>query len=303
VVDVIRAVDHDVASGEWPAIYEKVRAAEILLIAGPIWLGDNSSVTKQVIERLYGNSHTPTTWPGWSRTPAGSPCTAISAASGTPAAVSTSRTPSTDEPWQDVRVEDDATIVARLRAGDEAMFAELLDTWSRGMLRVARAYASSDESAEDVVQDTWLGVIRGIDRFEGRSTLKTWVYRILVNTAKTQGVRESRTVLYGDADGGPTVDPARFRGPDDPYPRGWKEFPPVWPSPESEVVSGEVRDRIEAALTDLPHRQRIVITLRDIEGYSSEEVCAILDVSAANQRVLLHRARAAVRGTVGGVLQ
>jgi RNA polymerase sigma factor (sigma-70 family) len=193
-------------------------------------------------------------------------------------------------------VEDDATIVARLRAGDEAMFGQLLDSWSRGMLRAARAYVSTEDSAEDVVQDTWLAVIRGIDRFEGRSSLKTWVYRILVNTAKTRGVRESRTVPYGHAEDGPTVDPARFRGPDDPYAGHWKEYPPVWRSPESEVVSREVRARIEAALAELPHRQRIVITLRDVEGYSSEEVCEILEITAANQRVLLHRARAAVRG-------
>jgi len=197
-------------------------------------------------------------------------------------------------------VEDDATIVARLRAGDEAMFAELLDGWSQGMLRAARAYVSTVASAEDVVQDTWLAVIRGIDRFEGRSSLKTWVYRILVNTAKTRGVRESRTVPYGHAGDGPTVDPARFRGPGDPYPGHWKEFPPVWQTPESAAVSGEVRGRIEAALTELPDRQRIVITLRDVEGYSSEEVCEILEISAANQRVLLHRARAAVRGRLEG---
>jgi RNA polymerase sigma-70 factor (ECF subfamily) len=167
------------------------------------------------------------------------------------------------------------------------------------MLRAARAYVASDEAAEDVTQETWLAVIRGIDRFEGRSSLRTWVYRILVNIAKTHGVKDSRTVTWsslGPEDAGPTVDPDRFRGADDPYPGHWRRFPAAWPSPESEVVSAEVRRTIEAALADLPHRQRVVITLRDVDGYSSEEVCSILEISAANQRVLLHRARAAVRG-------
>jgi RNA polymerase sigma-70 factor (ECF subfamily) len=188
----------------------------------------------------------------------------------------------------------DAVIVAGLRAGDETMFALLLDSWSRGMLRAARAYVGGFESAEDVVQDTWLAVLRGIDRFEGRSSLRTWVYRILLNTAKTRGVRENRVVPVADT--GPTVDPARFQAPGDPYPGHWREFPAAWPSPESEVMAKEVRARIEDALTELPSRQRIVITLRDVEGYSSEEVCALLEITAANQRVLLHRARAAVRG-------
>ncbi len=198
----------------------------------------------------------------------------------------------------------DDRLVAAIQSGDEAMFAWLLDTWSPGMIRTARGYVANDESAEDVVQDTWLAVLRGIDRFEGRSSLRTWVYRILVNTAKSRGVKEHRTVPLADLapeDFGPTVDPARFRGPDDPYPGHWKQVPPAWPSPEHpspehDVLSREVRQAIEAALADLPARQRVVITLRDVEGYSSEEVCTILEISAANQRVLLHRARAAVRG-------
>jgi len=193
----------------------------------------------------------------------------------------------------------DEVIVDRLKAGDEAMFARLLDTWSRGLLRAARGYVSTHESAEDVVQETWLAVLRGVDRFEGRASLRTWVYRILVNIAKTRGVKDSRTVPFADLasdDGGPTVDPARFRGPGDPYPGHWKQAPAAWPSAETEIERREVRSRIDHAVSDLPHRQRIVITLRDIEGYSSEEVCAILEISAANQRVLLHRARAAVRG-------
>lgn len=193
----------------------------------------------------------------------------------------------------------DADLVAALRAGVEATFALLLDVWSPGMLRTARAYVASAEVAEDVVQETWLAVIRGIDRFEGRSSLRTWVFRILVNIAKTHGVKESRTVAWsnldGDEDAGPTVDRSRFQGPDEPYPGHWRRFPDLWPSPESEVVWREARAMVDAVLADLPNRQRAVMTLRDVDGYSSEEVCSILDITAANQRVLLHRARAAVR--------
>jgi RNA polymerase sigma-70 factor, ECF subfamily len=196
------------------------------------------------------------------------------------------------------RLAPDADLVARLRGGDGAAFAAVLDAWSPGMLRVARTYVASDEAAEDAVQETWLAVIRGLDRFEGRSSLRTWVYRILINIAKSQGVRDRRTVAWSTLDAdehGPTVDPDRFRGPDDPYPGHWHQLPAAWPSPESEVVSREMQETIEAALANLPHRQRVVITLRDVDGYSAEEVCSILDISAANQRVLLHRARAVVR--------
>jgi RNA polymerase sigma-70 factor (ECF subfamily) len=193
----------------------------------------------------------------------------------------------------------DGVLVERLRAGDESAFATVLDAWSRGMLRAARAFVATEEAAEDVVQETWLAVIRGIDRFEGRSSLRTWTYRILVNIAKTHGVKDRRTVPLSslvDEDSGPTVDPGRFQGPDGRYPGHWREAPAAWPSPETEVIAAEVRRTIGTALDDLPDRQRIVITLRDVDGYTSEEVCAILDISAANQRVLLHRARTVVRG-------
>ena len=194
----------------------------------------------------------------------------------------------------------EATVLARLRAGDDSMFARVLDAWSDGMLRLARAYVSTDASAEDVVQDTWLAVIKGLDQFEGRSSLKTWVYRILVNTAKNRGVRESRTVsctslAATQPDGGPTVDPSWFQGDDGRYPGHWREPPSTWPSAESQVAAAEVRGQVEAALRELPYRQRAVITLRDVEGYGAGEVCVILGISAGNQRVLLHRARAGVR--------
>ncbi|GAA2888559.1 sigma-70 family RNA polymerase sigma factor [Nonomuraea rubra] len=185
----------------------------------------------------------------------------------------------------------DDVVVTALRAGDEAMFAALLDTWSRGMLRVARSYVSTDHSAEEVVQDTWLAVVDGIDGFEGRASIKTWVFRILVNTAKKRGVRESRTLPWSafEQDGGPFRDFGAARG-------GQADLAAAWPTPEGEALAAEVRALIAEALGRLPPRQRVVITLRDVEGCTSDEVCEILEISAANQRVLLHRARTAVRG-------
>ena len=202
---------------------------------------------------------------------------------------------------------DDA-IVAGVRSGDEAVFAQLLNDWSRSMLLLARSFVSTEASAEEVVQDTWLAVIRGIDGFEGRSSLRTWVYRILVNTAKRRGVREARAVPWSSIggvvdDGGPTVDPALFRDADDQYPGGWKAFPAEWPSAEDGALAGEVRTTLRDAIDALPDRQRVVITLRDVIGHTSDEVCQMLELSAANQRVLLHRARAAVRARLASYLE
>ncbi|TDO47758.1 RNA polymerase sigma-70 factor (ECF subfamily) [Kribbella sp. VKM Ac-2527] len=188
-------------------------------------------------------------------------------------------------------------LVARLRAGEESAFTLVLDAWSGGMLRVARSFVSTEESAAEVVQETWLAVIEALDGFEGRSSLKTWVYRILTNTAKRRGTREHRVVpLSSVDDSGPTVDPARFRPADDPFPGHWWEFPALWPTPEQGLLRREVQDLLAAALAELPDRQRLVITLRDVEGYPSDEVCELLGITQANQRVLLHRARAFVRG-------
>jgi RNA polymerase sigma-70 factor (ECF subfamily) len=198
----------------------------------------------------------------------------------------------------------DAELVGRLRDGDEAAFALVLDQWSPGMLRLARSFVSTPDSAAEVVQDTWLAVLQALDRFEGRSSLRTWVYRILVNTAKRRATREHRFVPMsslgpGRADAGPTVDPDRFQGPDEPYPGHWRALPAPWPdlvpSPEQRALDAELRARLEDALDGLPERQRAVITLRDVQGRPAEEVCTILEISPANQRVLLHRARAHVR--------
>jgi RNA polymerase sigma-70 factor (ECF subfamily) len=151
--------------------------------------------------------------------------------------------------------------------------------------------------AEEVVQEAWVGVIRGIDGFEGRSSLKTWIMRIVANTAKTRGVREARSVPFASL--GPSeaaVEPGRFRGPEDDYPGGWKVFPSNWSRlPDEALHTRQALDVIVATIAALPPAQGAVIRMRDVEGCSSEEVCDALDVSEGNQRVLLHRARARVR--------
>ncbi|MFG1625420.1 RNA polymerase sigma factor [Kribbella sp. NPDC049227] len=191
----------------------------------------------------------------------------------------------------------DDVLLERLRTGDEDMFALLLDGWSGGMRRVARSFVSTEESAAEVVQETWLAVIEGIGRFEGRSSLKTWVYRILTNTAKRRGTREHKVVPMSSIDDqGPTVDPSRFRPAGDPFPGHWWDYPPAWSSPEQGLLTAEVRASLTEALAALPERQRLVVVLRDIEGCPYDEVCELLGITAANQRVLLHRARAFLRG-------
>lgn len=189
-------------------------------------------------------------------------------------------------------------LVARLRAGDEAAFALVLDSWSPAMLRVARRRVPTPDLAAEVVQETWLAVVEGLAGFTGRAALKTWVFRILLNKAQRLGGRESRTVPWSSlapGTAGPTVDPARFQGPDEPFPGHWREGPAPWPDPEDAALATELRHRAAVAIAELPERQRVVLTLRDVEGYEATEVCSILDLTAANQRVLLHRARAHVR--------
>jgi RNA polymerase sigma-70 factor (ECF subfamily) len=194
---------------------------------------------------------------------------------------------------------DDRDLVEALRAGDQQAFAALIDGWSGSMLRMARMHVPTDSVAEEVVQETWLAVLTGLARFRGESSLRTWVYRILLNQAKTRGIRERRTVpfasLTGDEDGvdGPTVDPARFQAAGEPHPGGWRQFPEEWP--EQAALSREVREIISRALDELPPRQRAVVAMRDLEGHTAEEVSDLLMISTGNQRVLLHRGRAVVR--------
>ena len=206
---------------------------------------------------------------------------------------------------------EQAELLGLLRAGDRNAFAELVDTWSPMLLRVALLHVSTRASAEEVVQDTWLAVIGQLDRFEGRSSLRTWVFRILENQARSRGVRESRAVpwssAFGDGgaeDGGPTVDPSRFRGPDDRWPGGWTMAgrPTPWdPPPEDAAVAAEVRRELRTALDELPDRQRTVVELRDVHGLTSDEVCNRLGLSPGNQRILLHRGRARLRARLEDV--
>jgi RNA polymerase sigma-70 factor, ECF subfamily len=196
----------------------------------------------------------------------------------------------------------DAELVAALRAGDEDVFRELVRDWHPSLLRVARIFTPSQATAEEVVQETWLRVLGALDRFEGRSSLKTWVFRILANTAKTRAQRDGRVLPFSSLrDPGrvpePAVDADRFLSPDDArHPGGWS-LPPA-PLPEEELLAAETRGQIAAAIEALPPSQRAVIFLRDVEGWTSEEVRNALDLSEVNQRVLLHRARARVRAAL-----
>jgi len=176
------------------------------------------------------------------------------------------------------------------------------------MLRVAMMYVSTRAVAEEVVQEAWLGVFAGLDRFEGRSSLKTWVFRILTNTAKTRGEREGRSVPFSSLTGDDqedegAVDADRFLGPDHRWAGHWASSPRnPRDVPEERLLAGEARERIAAAVEALPDNQRAVITLRDIDGFDAEDACEILGISEGNQRVLLHRARAKVRATLEGYL-
>src|SRR3954452_4283232 len=194
----------------------------------------------------------------------------------------------------------DAEIVAALKRGDESVFADLVDAYSPGLLRMARMFVRDQAVAEDVVQDTWIGVLRGIDRFEGRSSLKTWIYRILINTAKTRGQRESRSIPFSAAASydEPAVDPDRFLDAGHRWAGAWMLGPSDWQTPEEELLQRETRDAILPAIDQLPAAQRAVITMRDVEGFPADEVAEALGISDGNQRELLRRSRSRVRAAV-----
>ncbi len=197
---------------------------------------------------------------------------------------------------------EDLRLVEGLRRGDESVFAMLVADYYSTMLRVASIYVSDRPIAEEVVQETWIAVLKGIGRFEGRSSIKTWIFRILTNRAKTRAQREGRYVplptgdLELEADE-PAVALERFRPADDPkWPHGWLNFPVPWDEiPEERLLSQETLAYIQRAIDALPPNQREVITLRDVQGWDSGEVCNVLGISETNQRVLLHRARSKVR--------
>ncbi|MGH2895256.1 MAG: RNA polymerase sigma factor [Solirubrobacteraceae bacterium] len=196
---------------------------------------------------------------------------------------------------------DEAELLARLRAGDEEAFRELVRCHDGAMRRIARSYVQTVAVADDVVQETWLAVIRGLAQFEGRSSLKTWIFRILVNRAQTRGVRERRLVPFSSLaketdDEGGVVDADRFLPAGHPVGGYWTVAPNrFFELPEERLLADEATHLIARAIQGLPQRQRRVIELRDVEGWGAEEVCESLGLSQANQRVLLHRARSAVR--------
>jgi RNA polymerase sigma-70 factor (ECF subfamily) len=207
-----------------------------------------------------------------------------------------------------VELPDDRELLERLRAGDEAAFMALVDSLQPSMLRIARMYVSSIAVAEEVVQDAWLGVLRGIEGFQGRSSLRTWIFRILVNIAKTRGVREGRSVPFASLSGSdleaPSWDPSAFLPPDAESAGAWSTLPPDWHGiPEDRLLAGETFAVIRGVLDSLPPMQAEVLRLRDALGWSSDEVRNALDLTETNQRVLLHRARARVRAALGAYFE
>jgi RNA polymerase sigma-70 factor (ECF subfamily) len=188
-------------------------------------------------------------------------------------------------------------LIAALKRRDEAAFVQVVTRYQRPMLRLALVYAKSHAVAEEIVQEAWLGVLRGLDQFEGRSSFKTWLFRIVVNRAKTRSEREGRTIPFSE---GPAVPAERFLPSDDPeWPLHWAVPPRSWGAAADErLQSRETLALIEGAIASLSTAQREVITLRDVEGASSEEVCNILGLTETNQRVLLHRARSRVRAAL-----
>ncbi len=205
---------------------------------------------------------------------------------------------------------EDLRLVQALLAGEEQAFMMLVDRYGPAMVRLAMMYVPTRAVAEDVVQDAWIGVLKGLEGFQGRSSLRTWIFRILVNTAKTRGQKEKRAIPFSslwspDPESEPAVDPDRFRPAGDRWAGGWLEGQPAsWESvPEDRLLSHETLERIGETINMLPPNQREVIRLRDVLGWTSAEVCDALDISETNQRVLLHRARSKVRATLERYLQ
>jgi RNA polymerase sigma-70 factor (ECF subfamily) len=188
-------------------------------------------------------------------------------------------------------MESDAELLTRLQAGDEGAFVTLVSRYNGSLLRLARAYVPNDAVAEEAVQDTWMGVVRGVSRFEGRSSFKTWLFRILVNRARTAGVGEPRTLPLTDEE--PAVDPSRFDAKG-----AWAQPLEVWADADDRLVAATWSQCLSDALGGLPRQQREVVVLRDVEGLPSGDVCEVLGITEGNQRVLLHRGRSRLRSVL-----
>ena len=196
---------------------------------------------------------------------------------------------------------DESTLLARLREGDEQAFEGLIARHDGALRRVARTYLRTDAAVDDVVQETWLGVVRGLDRFEGRSSLRTWIFSILVNRARTRAVRDARSLPFSaiERDGEPAVEPAAFAADG-----SWTSAPPrLDADPETGLLAGELRAQLLAAVDTLTRDQRAVITLRDLVGLTAAETCELLEITDGSQRVLLHRARARVRTALRPIVE
>ncbi|HSD24418.1 MAG TPA: sigma-70 family RNA polymerase sigma factor [Solirubrobacterales bacterium] len=203
----------------------------------------------------------------------------------------------------DAAAREEKELLARLRAGDERAFESLVQSYHGTMIAIAGTYVRTRAVAEEVVQEAWLGVVDGLDRFEGRSSLRTWILRILVNTAMGRGTREARSVPFSSLAAAdehePAVEPERFRPPGQAFAGNWTAFPGDWSLlPEEKLLGRETLEIVKARIEQLPGAQRTVIAMRDVAGCSAEEVCDLLEISAANQRVLLHRARSKVRAAL-----
>ncbi len=197
---------------------------------------------------------------------------------------------------------EDDQIVASLRAGDEHTFRDLYQRHYPAMKRVARSHVDSDAVAEEIVQETWVGILTGIDRFEGRATLGTWIFSILLNQAKSHNARERRTLPFSSISSRDQDETAvtadRFQTEDDAWPGHWATPPRPWQRPDRRFLSLEARERIKHAMAGLPDRQRLIVGLRDVDGLSSREVCGLLGLSRENERVLLHRGRSRLRAAL-----
>jgi RNA polymerase sigma-70 factor (ECF subfamily) len=196
----------------------------------------------------------------------------------------------------------DEQIIAALRAGDEPTFRDLYQRHCPAMKRVARSYVESEAVAEEIVQETWVGILTGIDRFEGRSALGTWIFSILINQAKAHSSRERRALPFTSVSPSsghdPAVDADRFQKGDEAWPGHWATPPRPWQKPDRRALSLETRELLKDALSELPDRQRLIVGLRDVDGLSSREVCGLLGLSRENERVLLHRGRSRLRASL-----
>ena len=200
----------------------------------------------------------------------------------------------------------DEHAVAALRAGDEAAFRQLYVHHDAAMKRIARGYVGSDAVAEEVVQETWMAVVTRVDGFQAKSTLRTWIFSILINRAKTHGARERRAVPFSSmATSGadePAIDADRFQRDDGAWAGHWTTPPRPWDKPERRLLSLEARERLRDGLAVLPDSQRVIVGLRDVEGLSADAVCGLLALSPENQRVLLHRGRSRLRAVLAEYL-